>query len=519
MRAGAAPAGRARLVPAAPRDGAPPAWPDGSRGARAGGPRMPRRRAPPDTMGAPNALVPVVLALYVPAVFLCVRGLGPRRGVLAALLGGWLLLPCIDGRIDLPLVDTKIAFVTVTTLAASAALDLQRWLRLRPQPLDLAAALVALGPFATALSNGLGAAEGLSAAAQAVTVFAGPYLLGRAYLGTPRGAAELARWVVGGALLYVPLCLWEIRMSPQLHRTLYGYHPFDYFGFAVRWGGYRPNVFLSFGLMLGTFMATGALLAWWLWRTRTVTRLFGIPMGWAVAALVLTTVAAKATGAIILMLVGMAALEAARTRHGRAAVLVLCLTPPAFCAARIAGWDADEIVEAAALVSADRAQSVAFRASHEQRLLDRAMERPWLGWGRWGRSRIHDEAGADVSVTDSLWIISLGTTGIAGLGALLALLVLPAALLLARFPARRWSRPSLAPVSGLAVATVLWAADGLLNSMPNPLFPAMAGATVTFAGGRWRSLGVAWRRRRAAAGSPAAGPGGAGPLPTGAGLP
>lgn len=467
-------------------------------------------------MGAPNALVPVVLALYVPLVFLCVRGLGPRRGVLAALVGGWLFLPCFDRRLDLPVVDTKIAFITVTTLLASATVDLQRWLRLRPQPVDLAAALVCLVPFTTALSNGLGAGEGLSASVQATTVFVGPYLLGRAYLGTPRGQADLARWMVGGALVYLPLCLWEIRMSPQLHRTLYGFHPFDYFGFAVRFGGYRPNVFMAFGLMLGTFMATGALLSWWLWRTRAQERLAGIPMGWVTAGLLVTTVAAKSTGAIILMVVGIAVLEATRSRRGRAAVLALCLTPPAFCSARIAGWDADELIAAASLVGADRGQSVAFRASHEQRLLDKALERPWLGWGRWGRSRVHDDGGADVSVTDSLWIISLGTTGLLGLGALLALLLLPAVVLLGRYPAHRWGQRALAPSAALAVATVLWVADGLLNAMVSPLFPAMAGATVTFVGGRWRRRAAApVRGREGAPGGPPV-PGAPGPLPSGA---
>lgn len=463
-------------------------------------------------MGAPNTLVPLVLALYVPATLLAFRALGPRRGLLAAMLGGWLLLPCFDHRYDLPIVDTKLAFVGVTLLVASLVTDLPRWLALRPRPADLGAALLAAGPFATALANGLGPGEGLSASVETFVAFGVPYLLGRVHLGSPRGQLDLARWLVGAALLYAPLCLWEIRMSPQLHRLLYGYHPFDYFGFAVRFGGYRPNVFMAFGLMLGTFLATATLVAWWLWRSRAVASVAGLPIGWATAALVVTTALAKSTAASLLLVLGVAVLEATRTRHGRAALLAVALAGPAFCAARIAGWEGAEVVEAAGLFGPDRAQSVAFRAGHEQRLLDRALDQPWLGWGRWGRSRIRDDEGADVSVTDSLWIITLGTKGLLGLIALGLMLLLPLALLLRRFPPRRWRQPRLAPAAALALGTALWALDGLLNAMVSPIFPAMAGAAITFSAGRWapRRVAVAARAARAAQAAPAAPAGPAG---------
>ena len=108
------------------------------------------------------------------------------------------------------------------------------------------------------------------------------------------------------------------------------------------------------------------------------------------------------------------------------------------------------------------------------------MQRPALGWGRWGRSRVYEEGGKDVSVTDSLWIILLGTTGLVGLIAMWLVLLLPTVLLLRRFPARHWDHPALGPAVALAMGTVLWVVDCLLNSMTNPLFPAFAGAVVTF---------------------------------------
>ena len=272
-------------------------------------------------MDSANSFARVALALFIPATFLAIRALGPRRGVMASMLGGWLFLPVFDGRVDLPLLTTKMTFVSTTILIVSLATDPRRWPRLKLQWIDLAAATLFLGPFATALENGLGAYEGASAMVQAFCAWGAPYLLGRLYFGTPRAIRDFSVMLVGAALLYVPLCLWEIRMSPQLHRIVYGYHVSDYFGFAVRFGGYRPTVFMSTGLMVGTFMATGALAAYWLWRSRAVERVAGVPVGWCTIVLATTTVLVKSTGAVVLLGVGIAILEG--TRLLRRPVLIL----------------------------------------------------------------------------------------------------------------------------------------------------------------------------------------------------
>ena len=432
-----------------------------------------------------NLLARIVLALFLPAIYLCIRYLGPRRGVLAALLGGWMFLPVYDGRVDVPLLASKVGFVPTLVLMVAFLVDMARWLRLRPNWIDLIAVALCLLPFATALANGLSAYEGASAALQTWCAWGAPYLLGRVYLGSPRGIREFARWMVGASVVYAPLCLWEIRMSPQLHRQLYGFHTFESFAFAVRYGGYRPTVFMQFGLMVGTFMSTGALIAYWIWRSRAGAKLAGMPAGWCVALLVVTTVLVKSTGAVILLAVGIGVLEATRLLRRPLLILVLIAVPPAFVVARVSGWDGQLLVEGAGLIDAERAQSVAYRISNEQLLVDKAAQRPWLGWGRWGRSRVYDEEGTDISVTDSLWVIALGVTGILGLASLALLLLLPVVLLLRRFPARRWDHPALAPVAGLAMGAVLWVMDCLFNSMTSPLFPAICGATTTFLSGRW----------------------------------
>jgi hypothetical protein len=56
--------------------------------------------------------------------------------------------------------------------------------------------------------------------------------------------------------------------------------------------------------------------------------------------------------------------------------------------------------------------------------LDKASERILFGWGRFGRSRIFDEWGKDISVTDGGWIIILGQNGLLGFLAEFGLLAL-----------------------------------------------------------------------------------------------
>lgn len=433
-----------------------------------------------------NVLAQIVVALFVPATYLCIQSLGPRRGGLAALLGGWMFLPVFDGRLDLPLITGKASFVPCVVLTVALLSTKVRPPR-RLHWMDLVAAALCVLPAFTAVANGLGIREAISAAFQSTFAWGTPYAIGRLFFGDLGGLRVFARWLVGAAVVYVPLCLWEIRMSPQLHRQLYGFRPYESFEFAVRYGGYRPSVFMQFGLMVGTFMATATLVAYWLWRKGEVKRLAGMPAWACVAVLAVTTVLVKATGSILLMVTGIGVLEATRVLRRSVLVLLLVLIPPVFVSMRIGGWDARQLAEGAALIGPDRAESVGFRIQNEKLLVDKALRRPWLGWGRFGRSRVYDESGRDISVTDSMWVIQLGGNGLLGLVAVAAVLLVPTVLLLRRVPARHWAHPAFTPAAALTIGTVLYVHDSLLNAMMSPLFPAICGATITFVTGRSRA--------------------------------
>jgi len=70
------------------------------------------------------------------------------------------------------------------------------------------------------------------------------------------------------------------------------------------------------------------------------------------------------------------------------------------------------VAAAAATVSSERGGSFLFRVQNEDRLLAKATQKPFFGWGTWGRNRIYDqETGADQSITDGAWILRFGMFG------------------------------------------------------------------------------------------------------------
>ena len=69
------------------------------------------------------------------------------------------------------------------------------------------------------------------------------------------------------------------------------------------------------------------------------------------------------------------------------------------------------IVNMATSISTERAESLNYRITNEDRLLERAAEKPLFGWGGYGRNRVFNDSGRDISVTDGYWLILFGQGG------------------------------------------------------------------------------------------------------------
>ncbi|MDP9174831.1 MAG: O-antigen ligase domain-containing protein [Planctomycetota bacterium] len=364
----------------------------------------------------------------------------------------------------------KASAAAVGILLGCLIFDSETLFAFRPKIWDLPIIVWCICPFLSSIENGLGAYDGLSAMAYQTTFWGLPYFIGRLYFSDLAGLRELAEGIVIGGLLYVPLCWFEIRFSPQLHRIVYGHHQHE-FGQSVRYGAYRPMVFMQHGLAVGMWMASATVTAFWLFLNRTVPRLMGMPMVVIFLLLIVTTVFCRSMGAITLMFVGIGVLTMTRFVRWPVWVIALALAPSAYMYLRGSDiWDGRNLVKQIAQTDPRGAASLAARIQSENLLVHHALKRPIFGWGLWNRFRIVDEEGNDQAVPDGLWVIALGHNGLVGLVAVTAVLTLPLLLLAWRIPVELWAHVGAAPAAAMAVIPALYMCDNLMNAMVNPIF-------------------------------------------------
>jgi len=430
----------------------------------------------------PNAFAYLVLFSW-PLVALALFGSRPPvQALVWSVVTGYLLLPSGTG-VDFPLIPAidkalviNLAAVLVSFSAlqrarregtwseAPAAAGRARWLFAGLVALTLATPLVTTLTNSEPVIAGPRYIPGLSLYDAGSLMMSGgiaivPFLLGLRFLGTPEAHAALLRALAIAGVAYALLVLFEVRMSPQLHTWVYGFFPHSWLQ-HVR-GGFRPVVFLSHGLWLGMFLCMAVLAACALWRQALREQVAAAPWLAAVLWLAVTLVLSKNLGAT--MLVGLFApiilfLPVRLQLLAAAGVAGLVLVYPMMRGAGLVPTGAVHSVAAA--INEDRAASFKYRLDNEDILLDRANEKPFAGWGSWGRNRVYDpETGRDLSTTDGLWVITIGSWGWFGYLAQFGLLTAPLLLLGLRQSG-----------SGLAQATaglaVLLAAN-LLYLIPN----------------------------------------------------
>jgi hypothetical protein len=429
-----------------------------------------------------SILVPISLLGWIPVILLIFVLLPPRRAVLLAFIFAWLFLPLAGFRIPGFPDYTKRTATSLGVLLAMAVFHSNWLFAFRPRWVDLPMAIYCLlCPMVSSLTNGLGFYDGCSGVVSYLTTWGLPYLIGRVYFTRLEHLHELAVAIVVGGLVYVPLCAWEMRMSPQLHRTVYGFMQ----GWPeMSFGGYRPQVFMTCALELALWMTATATTGFWLWASGSVRHLRGYPFGWLVCALLIITILCRGTGAWILLIVGIMFWFALKYSNSRWPAIALVLVPILYAITRVSGtWSGDHAVNLIRMsVNERRAESLEFRMRNEDLLAAKAMQQPWFGWGGWGRNFATDASGRVISTVDGMWIIALGTHGIIGLVAFDSALLVPMVLLIRRYPVRAWRTPTLAPAAVLTTLTNLYTIDCIANAMVNPIYYlVLGGVTGTLA--------------------------------------
>lgn len=426
-----------------------------------------------------NILCLLALTFTIPMVFYLFSRLPPYKAVAVALLGSLLFLPM--DKLPLPLIlYDKVTATGIGIVMAMIAMDGERLAEYPWGIMDLPLFFWLLSGFLASVTNGLGPKDGVQEAFNAFTIWGAPFMAGRLYFSGPKAQSWLCGLFFLAGLVYIPFVAFELVMSPQAHRIVYGYMQHD-FSQVIRGGGYRPMVFMEHGILLGTFMCMAALVGIWctwtkvfpkkMWQVGGSTWIWVLLLGGA-------AVVCKSSGAIGLMVIGTFLLFSAVILRTRILIICLLLVPVLYVTTRTSGtWDGQNLVDLVAeKFSEDRSLSLKFRLDNELILIDKAMERPLFGWGGWGRSRVYDEeTGEDLSTTDGFWIITLGRWGILGLSSVFALMLLPTIRFLILFPPRRWKKPEVAPGAVLALIPLLFLVDCTLNAMVNPVYILFAG--------------------------------------------
>jgi hypothetical protein len=452
-------------------------------------------------------LTKVALYAWPLVVLYLFKRLPAHRAVIAGVVAGTLFLPEVqiakvsdeapdaNGFVVLVLKFTKPNTICFAVLLGAVLFDGKRLLSFRPRWFDLPIFFYCLCPYIANLNNGVGAYDAFSMMRDKILMWGVPYALGRVYCNTLENFRDLAIGIVLGGLVYAPLCLWESRMFPNLHENLYGFFPGPK-DEVTRWGGFRPVVFLSHGIMLGLWMVATTVVAFWLWFTGAVTELTVWPFRRPIAMtklllfLGLTTLWVRSTGAIGLGVACVLGILQMRWVKFPLVLTVLLAFSPLYLLVRTAGWTGDDFVKALGDggMPDDRLESLKYRLHMENRLILKYREQPDFGWGdfnpKWRRAPKLKPVDYDDAVADALWIITLTQLGRFGLGALWLAMLLPVVRFLLVHPPRLWFNPALAPAAAAALVLILYMNDNLFNAFYNPVFVLSAGGLAGLTGVR-----------------------------------
>ncbi len=218
---------------------------------------------------------PYVIILWLLAMLAVFPSLPPHRAILIIVFSGTLFLPeGVSNAIELgPIKLGKLQAISYACLFATVLYHYQGFHEYKPQRSDWAMLLWCVWPFPSAMFNNPppdGSSQIRDALSQTLvqTVIWGvPYLMGRLYFNRRETIRDLAVWTVIAAAIYAPLCLWEVRMSPNLHLTVYGFQQNSFIMADSISAIYRPMVFMQHGLAVGgacIFMVAELALSVWL---------------------------------------------------------------------------------------------------------------------------------------------------------------------------------------------------------------------------------------------------------------
>ena len=401
----------------------------------------------------------------------------PRVYFLINLLGAWLFLP--QSAVDLPFLPDLTKY-TVFSLSSLISMRLfGRKYKFRLRKCDWPVLVFCMIPIFTSLENGLGIWDGLSSTINAYLVWGIPYFLGRKYFRTIEDLKFILLGIVVAAAIYLPFIWFEIFMSPRLNQIVYGFNQADWVE-HIRYGGWRPKVFMQHGLMVALFVSISVLAIFTLRAENKKTRILGIRSSVLEKILIITIIACKSGNGVVIMVMTILARIMTKAGMARVLLLTLVLIIAGYLTVRVSGcWDGLELITNVQSISGDaqRAGSLGARIKQENLFLHRAEEKWLFGWGGWGRAFPVNEYGVRLTRgVDSLWIIVYSENGIIALVSLFWVFLAAPCVVATRAGKMVLNNKEKSFIYMASFIPIFFMIDSLANAMVSPLYIMVAGS-------------------------------------------
>lgn len=460
----------------------------------------------------------IILVAYVPIGIVLFRWLPPARAALFLVLAGVLFLPEMVS-IDLPLLP-RLGKESMIYISMSAGLVIVRPEILRRFPpgrgLEILILVMLLGSIATVLLNtdtlhygprvvpGMAPYEAFTSTILELLRYGLPFYLGRILFRSSRDLEDILKALIIAGVVYTCFMAVEMRLSPQMHRWTYGFHP-NNFGAAKRWGGYRPMVYMDSGIAVAIFMVNSVMAS--LIGIRARLSLYSVSTKIIAPYLLAFLMMSKSVASMVWGVLFSPVLLLLSPRKMAALAVLLAFLVASYPFLRLANlfpWQ--EIVAAAESIDPERAASLNYRFENDENMLAKTRERPIFGWGGWSRNWAYDETtGRHLTVPDGAWIIRLSSYGFVGFYALYGLYVLPVFFGYRSLSRIRGER-NRAMMAGLMLIVIIRAVDqlpnGLYSSYPIFLAGALYNLTPRLSAKRATGRSAPARRQKGATRAP-----------------
>ncbi|ACR13579.1 hypothetical protein [Teredinibacter turnerae] len=301
-----------------------------------------------------------------------------------------------------------------------------------------------------------------------------PLVIGAHFLGSEDAKKDFVFLLAVWGLVYSLLCLWEIKMSPQLHREIYGFTTTSWRQ-QIRNGGFRPVIFMGHGLYVAMYMSMATICAMLLFKGKHkfMQKQGMLKVFYLFAILILCKTWSAAIYSILSFFI-IFFFGKRKWLYLAAALSVIVFLYPTLRAAGLI--PVNQINAYFTELDEDRGGSLGVRLKNEDILLDKARERALFGWGGWGRQRVYSEyTGEDLTIADGTWIIIFGQVGWLGYLSIFGALCGSIVVVYLRY--KNVAEEAIPPyTAGLAVILSMNLVDLVPNSSLSPLTYLMAGS-------------------------------------------